>query len=280
MKQARSSPRRPAARSIAGATAPRAERLGPGQRRHRRIARGIGVHEQDQPHGGRLRHSRQQPLGERGAGADHRCDIGMAQQVGEVVAGAGGVGRDGDAAGHQDREVGHAPFRAVLRQDQHTLARRYAQGREAACQELRLVPGAPPAPGPIDAVALGPQERSLVALRGRPLEHGHEIGAEIGRGHRSFRLPRIGAGLGPPRGAAGAVRAMLEARPQWPISRGLRKQRKRDGDARAGAATDEVERGICRQPRAGRAGSGLEPWRPLSRGRRSAYRDRPRGDRP
>ncbi len=270
MKQARSSPCRLDPWSTAAAACAATQRLRPGERRGGRVRVGVRVQVDDQSDGWRLSDSRQQPLGQRAAGADHGRNLGVAQKIGEIVAGAGGVGGDGDPAGQHDREVGHAPFRPILGQDQHSLARCEALRREAACDELRFVPGAAPAPRPIDVVGLRPQERALATLGGRPLEHGHQVGAEIGHGHRWFELPELAPQHTSWRRLQ--VRAMLEARPQRPISRGLRNQRERHGDAGAGTAADEGGRSGCGQPVAGRAGAGLEPGRPLPIGRRSTRR--------
>ena len=145
------------------------------------LARCVGrVHEEDEAHAGRLRHGRQQPLGQRRAGADHRRDLGVPQQIGEIVGGAGGVGRDGDAAGQSGsaRSAMHHSG-PVLGHDQHPVARRDARAgarqRARSCASSRR---APPAPRPIGAVASWPTgtgrsppcaaERSNMATRLAP----------------------------------------------------------------------------------------------------------------
>ena len=216
--------------------------------------------------GRRLRDRRQQPLGQRAAGADHRRDLGVAQQVGEIVAGAGGVGRDRDArrpSGSRGRPrtipAGSRPGSAPARR-----AARPSAARQRA-SELRLVP-ARGASSTADRRrrALAHRNGRSPRLGGRPLEHGHEVGAEIGHGHRCVQAPRAGAAAWPPwRRRRCTVRAMLEARPQRPISRGLRNKGNGMAMRGAGAAADEGERGGRGQPVAGRAGAGLEPGRPL-----------------
>ena len=85
------------------------------------------------------------------------------EQVGVVVRRVGGVGRHGDGARAEDREVGDAPLGPVLRHDQHAVARPTPSWptRGPAGPPPRH---APPAPRAVAALSFGPQERPVAAL--------------------------------------------------------------------------------------------------------------------
>src|SRR5262245_17632912 len=72
------------------------------------------------------------------------------------------IGRDGDAAGADDREIGDDPLRPVLGNERDPVAALEAQSSQTACQPLDLCRGLAPADRPIGAVALRPEE-GLVA---------------------------------------------------------------------------------------------------------------------
>ena len=113
---------------------------------------------------GRLERRRQQAPGQ-GAGRDNgpeRAAVGQDMNV--IFRRIGGVGRDRDAARRHDRDIGDQPFRAVLRNQHHAVARLQAHVDQAAGEVLDRLGGLAPAHGLVSAVALGPKEGLVAAL--------------------------------------------------------------------------------------------------------------------
>ena len=255
--------------SIAGAAAPRASALGPGQRSApaRRCAASASMNRIETARVGRLRHRRQQPLGQRLArsrspprprhGRAGRRDRRWCWwcRPGTVTPPAIRIARS--ATHHSGRFSARISTRSPGAMPR--AARQRARSRASS-------PGPPPAPGPIDAVALGPQERAArrawrPSARTWPRDWCRDRAwASFVQGSPELAQCARASGAAPP-----GRRAMLEARRQRPISRGLQRQRERDGDARAGAAADEGERGVAASLAPAEQGPVWNLGRPLSR---------------
>ena len=100
-----------------------------------------------------------------------------------VALGVGRVGGDGDAARRHDGEIGDAPFRPVLADQHHQVARLQPDRLQPRRQRGDLLRRVPPADRPPGAFALGPQERRIALRRRAGEEHRHQVreGLELAR---------------------------------------------------------------------------------------------------
>jgi hypothetical protein len=101
------------------------------------------------------------------------------EDVGVVLGRVGRVGRDRHAAGGQDREVGEAPLRPVLRHERHPVAGRHAEHGQATGEPLDLALRLPPGERHVGALALGPEERAVAAGLDPALERLDQVPAEL-----------------------------------------------------------------------------------------------------
>jgi hypothetical protein len=104
-----------------------------------------------------------------------------------VASGVGRVGRDRDAAGGHDSEIGDQPFGPVLADQHHPVAAVEADPPQAGGKGDHLPPGVGPAHRPPVVAALRPQERLVAFLPGARQEHLDEIleRFELSRHHSS-----------------------------------------------------------------------------------------------
>lgn len=80
-----------------------------------------------------------------------------------IALGVGDIGRNRDAAGRHDREIGNQPFWAILRYQHHPVAVLQPQSAQCLCQGTDLANRLGPAQRLPLAAALGPQERRVAA---------------------------------------------------------------------------------------------------------------------
>ena len=141
MRQARSSrPTLPTAAAVPPTSAGAGDQLGPmvELRDVLRLAGADVVDADDVMAFGREQHRRDQGLGQLLGRDDHRPRARIAEDVLVIAGGVGGVGRHGDAAGGHDAEVGDQPFRPVLADQHHPVARLEAEPLQAVGQRRDL----------------------------------------------------------------------------------------------------------------------------------------------
>ena len=138
-----------------------------------------------------VEHRRQQRLGQLGARHDHRPRPGIVEDVLVIALGVGDVGGHGDQPGRHDRQIGDAPFGAVVGHQHDPVARGQAHAGQGLGQQADLVGGLAPGQRLPGAIALG-EEKWLVPERIGALQEQRDqvrAGIEIGKLHVSVLVP-------------------------------------------------------------------------------------------
>ena len=108
---------------------------------------------------------------------EHRARARIVEDVRVIAAGVGGVGRDGDAPGGHDREVGDAPFGTVFGDQHHAVAVLQPHAPQCLGQQAHLRGRFAPADRLPCAAAFRANERLVAPFVGPLKEQLDEIGS-------------------------------------------------------------------------------------------------------